>query len=186
MTAPAEVWRPVVGFETYYEVSDFGRVRSMVRTITDANGIQRRYRGRIKAQAAARTRRDGKSRYIVTLHKDGVPSWCRVPHLVLNAFVGPCPAGQQGRHLNCDPSDNRLSNLAWGTQQENDADSMRLGYIMRGELHGAAKLTDSQIIEIRELRRTGVLGRLIADQYGVSTSLIYLIAKKKVWSHVGA
>lgn len=46
----------------------------------------------------------------------------RVHRLVLTAFVGPCPEGMECRHLNGVRSDCRLSNLAWGTREENVED----------------------------------------------------------------
>ena len=50
-----------------------------------------------------------------------------VHRLVLEAFVGPRPEGMVARHLNGDPGDNRLENLAWGTQSENNYDKVRHG-----------------------------------------------------------
>jgi hypothetical protein len=51
----------------------------------------------------------------------------RVHRLVLLAFVGPCPEGMESRHLDGDPGNNRLDNLAWGTPEENREDNRRLG-----------------------------------------------------------
>ncbi len=50
-----------------------------------------------------------------------------VHRLVLEAFVGPCPPGMQCRHLDGNPANNRLENLAWGTHAENAADKIRHG-----------------------------------------------------------
>lgn len=50
-----------------------------------------------------------------------------VHRLVLEAFVGPKPEGAVTRHLNGDPTDNRLANLAYGTPAENGADMRRHG-----------------------------------------------------------
>jgi len=47
--------------------------------------------------------------------------------LVATAFHGPCPDGQQCRHLNGDPADNRSDNLKWGTPSEQAHDKVRHG-----------------------------------------------------------
>jgi hypothetical protein len=50
-----------------------------------------------------------------------------VHQLVAEAFIGPRPAGQEVRHLNGDPSDNRVENLAYGTRSQNVLDSVQHG-----------------------------------------------------------
>lgn len=50
-----------------------------------------------------------------------------VHQVVARAFLGECPPGQETRHLNGDPKDNRLENLAYGTRSENVLDSVRHG-----------------------------------------------------------
>jgi hypothetical protein len=50
-----------------------------------------------------------------------------VHRLVLEAFVGPMPPGAVSRHLNGDPTDNRIENLAYGSQSENQLDAIRHG-----------------------------------------------------------
>ncbi|MDU6479009.1 MAG: NUMOD4 domain-containing protein, partial [Corynebacterium kroppenstedtii] len=49
-TMSKERWRPVVGYEGIYEVSDQGRVRSLDRIITQHDGMKRPMRGRILRQ----------------------------------------------------------------------------------------------------------------------------------------
>lgn len=58
---------------------------------------------------------------------DGKATTMRVHHAVLAAFVGPKPDGALRRHLNGDPRDNRLVNLAYGTHSENVYDKVRHG-----------------------------------------------------------
>ena len=125
-----------------------------------------------------------------------------VHRLVLEAFVGPCPEGMECRHLDGNPGNNRLDNLAWGTPKENFADSMRHGtaYCLTpearehashlwdhvkhktGEKHHRAKLTDNQVAIIRaipELGKRNDLARLLANEWGVTDTAIRLIAAGK-------
>lgn len=68
----------------------------------------------------------GKGGYpVVTLSRDGKPKTMRVHRIVLEAFVGPCPPGQQACHANDNASDNRLENLRWDTSRANCADRQR-------------------------------------------------------------
>lgn len=105
-----EQWRAVPGHEGRYEVSDLGRVRSLRRCIVLATARASRYGHRSVSLSVAGERRTA-----------------RVHHLVLEAFVGPRPAGLETRHLNGDPSDNRLANLTYGTPSENQRDRVRHG-----------------------------------------------------------
>lgn len=113
-----ERWKSAVGYEGIYEVSNLGRVRSMPRF--DARG--RRVRGRIRALAA-----QSSGHLYVNLHKGGRGSTEKVHRLIATAFLGPSRPGQEVRHLDGDPSNNRVDNLQWGTRSENIRDSVRHG-----------------------------------------------------------
>lgn len=59
---------------------------------------------------------------------DGGKHYHRYIHrMVMEAFVGPRPDGMEVRHLNGDPSDNRLDNLVYGTHAENMQDAIAHG-----------------------------------------------------------
>ena len=116
---PTENWLPVVGYEGLYEVSDQGTVRSLGRL---GRNDSRVYGGRtLKAV------RQPLGYVKVTLCRDRQKFQVFVHSMVLEAFVSPRPDGQVARHLNDVPDDNRVSNLAWGTQSENINDSVRNG-----------------------------------------------------------
>lgn len=109
-----EQWRPVVGYESSYEVSDMGRVRSLDRTVTFPDGRRRTARGRLlKPGHVPRGHRyvnlgRGNSQY--------------VHQLVAAAFLGPRPDGHEVCHNNGDPTDNRAPNLRYDTRQANYMD----------------------------------------------------------------
>jgi hypothetical protein len=114
----SEQWRPVVGYEDSYEVSDLGNVRSLDRIDM---------RGRVRRGKVLAPRKTSRGRFSVALYRNRVRADVQVHHLVLETFVGPRPEGLEGCHWNDDPTDNRLSNLRWDTRSANAADSVRNG-----------------------------------------------------------
>jgi hypothetical protein len=108
-----------------------------------------------------------------------------VHHLVLEAFVGPRPKGMECCHWDDDATNNRLSNLRWGTRLDNMQDRIRNGRAKApfGEANGNAKLTADQASEIRALRVLGVPTRTLARRFNVSRSLVQFIERGRVWRH---
>lgn len=111
-----EQWKPITGYEGYYEVSNQGRVRSVERVIMRSNGIPQRINERIMSPGL---RRDHPG---VNLHKDGKFKAHYVHTLVLTAFVGPRPPGHEGCHNDGNPANNRVENLRWDTPLGNAND----------------------------------------------------------------
>lgn len=116
-----EVWRDIPGWEGYYSVSTEGRVKSLARTIYRPNA--HRLPERILAPRV--TRPSGHLR--VGLYRDAAIQSAYIHRLVLMTFVGPPPEGMQGCHGDGDPTNNRLSNLRWGTASDNAQDRLRHG-----------------------------------------------------------
>lgn len=115
-----EEWRPVVGYEGLYEVSNLGQVRSLDRL--DAIGRPRRG-APLKPDAS-----HPKGYLRVSLCRDKVVTRFQVHHLVLAAFVGPRPEGMEGCHSpDPNPANNRLENLRWDSSSENARDVLRMG-----------------------------------------------------------
>lgn len=80
----------------------------------------------------------------------------------------------------------RPDHLFAGTRQDNTDDMMKKGrhIAQHGMKHNKAKLTDSDIIEIRNLHKQGSDCRDIAKQKGVAFSTIYRIVGHKLWRHI--
>lgn len=119
-----EEWRPVVGFEGFYEVSSIGRIRSVDRVIPYRDGRKpKRFPGKVLAQMI-----NAKGYPALQLKACGRIRGRTVHILVCEAFHGSRPSpDHEVRHLNGDPADNRVENLAWGTRAENAQDSLRHG-----------------------------------------------------------
>lgn len=103
----------------------------------------------------------------------------RVHHAVLLAYVGPRPDGALGRHLNDDPADNRVENLAWGTHLDNAADRRRNRGYLRGEAAPSSRLTEIQVAAIRRDERSA---RIVGADFGVSHTTILKIRRGERWA----
>ena len=169
-----ERWLPVVGWEGLYEVSDLGRVRS-IRRMT-ASGM----RG-----GAIRKLDLLEGRYLTVMLTDGARREHRlVHHLVLEAFVEPCPEGEETRHGPNGGLDNRLSQLCWGTKAENGADKIRDGVSHRGESHYRAKLTSAIVAECRKRAAEGESQTALAREFGVGQQCMGYAISGKNWPGV--
>jgi len=171
----SEAWRPVVGFEGYYEVSSKGNVRSVDRILSHG-------RSRRGKSLSLKTSKSGHKN--IRLCKSGRHHWKWVHRLVLEAFVGSCPDGYLGCHSNGISGDNRLENLRWDTPQANEADKELHGTIMRGAANGMSRLSDAKVSEIRRRLSQGCLGKHLAAEFGVTAANISSIAQMKTWRHV--
>lgn len=108
----------------------------------------------------------------------------KVHNLVMAVFVGPKPAKLVVRHLDGNKANNRLSNLAYGTYQENSQDAIRHGTWNHGTKVPGAKLSDDAVREIRRLHKQGVTQRAIAARFGVDSTTIHAVVHRTAWKHV--
>ena len=154
-----ETFKPIADFPGYF-VSDLGRVRS------DRYSKSRYLKG------CPMKRKN--CRYIqVTLRRDGKNFKRYVHTLVLEAFVGKRPKGLVCRHKDDNPSNNCLSNLCWGTQQENMRDAIESG---SHSCLAQRKLTQEQVTIILTSKKSC---RKLAQQFGCSHFIVWAIRKGK-------
>lgn len=167
-------WRPVPGYEGFYEASDLGSVRS-IRHMTAAG-----WRGGRVLQPFL----DPDGYYRVNLSRLGKIKSIPVHIIVLRTFAGEPEPGQQARHGPGGRHDNRFINLCWGTVQENSDDKYRDGTMARGERQGNAKLIAVDILAIRRRRADGEPEQDLADAFGISQAHVSRIVLRQSWAHV--
>jgi len=180
MEQTIETWRAIAGYESFYQVSDAGRVRSHDRVVDDAKG-QRRLNGKVLRPGLV-------SGYeqVVLCQKSLLKSFY-VHRIVAVAFIGPCPAGKQVNHRDGDKLNNRLSNLEYVTAAQNTQHAYRMGLskAICGANHYRAKLTDKDVLEIRAAYAAGgVTQRKLADNFGVHRVNISNIVNRQTWAHL--
>lgn len=110
-------WVAVPGFEGFYEAnSELGQVRSVARQALCRGG---KYRSVSPKVLSGTPDKDG--HLLITLYRGSKndKTTTKIHWVIMETFVGPRPEGMEIRHLNDDKSDNRLTNLKYGTGVEN-------------------------------------------------------------------
>lgn len=183
-----ERWLPVVGYETSYMVSSFGRVISLDRIVSDRD--KRRTQGK-KLKGKPIKAVTGSHGYpSVTFTFNSKRTTYLVHRLVLEAFVGPCPKGYESLHNDGNRQNPRLSNLCWGTKEENQGpDRIRHGtsnlgrvrHDMRGARNPLAKLTNKKVTHMRALYKAGTKQTELAKMFGITQANVSEIVRFKTW-----
>lgn len=169
-----EVWRPVVGYEGKYEVSNLGRFRRIGGRAREKVVKYYLLKGSITVYGYNH----------IVFHRDGKQKSFRSARIVMQAFRGPCPAGMEVLHRNSRRTDDRLCNLRYGTRADNELDKVLAGTSNRGERHGMAKLAEASVRRIRILLIGGVTQKSIAKRFNVNSSTISAISRGILWKHL--
>ena len=174
-----EIWRDVAGYEGYYQVSTVGRVRSLNRIIKRANNSP------VLRKGVMLTPQKDKDGYlIVGLKMGGKEYKAKVHRLVAEAFIPNTKNKPIVNHLDGDKGNNAVNNLEWCTVKENSHHARDTGLLhpARGESSGKHKLSEADVLRIRELIAEGVSLNSIAGLYNVSFTSIRYIAIGKNWA----
>lgn len=78
--------------------------------------------------------------------------------------------------LCCNPE-----HLRYGTQLNNVTDCVERGRVPHGEAHSSSKLTESQVVKMRELRAGGVTLQDLAELFGLDVTTAHKIVTGKQW-----
>lgn len=165
----SEAWKDIPGYEGRYQASTAGRIRSVERSVTQVGRWGRTFTRVIPGKVLRPGQYCKAGHVSVVLGKQrgtnknmpGSP----VHTLVMLTFIGPRPKGLDIRHLDGDPKNNRLANLAYGTRSENIKDAINTGKPWR-------VLTRAQGLEIRARALSGERPCDLAREYGVLATTI--------------
>lgn len=181
MESVHEEWRPIPGFEGFYEASSLGRVRSLPRLVHyPSRNRTHRLKGKVLRLV---TRTD--DYFVVTLSMQGVARNFNVHHLVACAFYGDKSPDFVVNHIDGDRQNNRVENLEWVTWADNSTFSV-LQRKRRRELPPRSRsgpLTEEDVLEIRRLSKM-FRHRTLAEHYGVHYNTITHIVHGRTWRHL--
>lgn len=165
-----EVWKPVVGYEELYEVSNMGNVRSVDKTTRD---------GRFWKGRPIKKNNVGNGYDQTVLSVDGVYRHAYIHRLVANAFI-PNPENKpEVNHINGNKKDNRAENLEWVTKSENGLHSFRVlgrkpSCNNKGKASKLRKLNNDQLEIVRTSSKSCYA---LAREFGVSDTVIQRIRR---------
>lgn len=167
-----EKWIPVVGYEGWYSVSSFGRIRR------DRPAPRTRV-GRILTQWV------GKKGYLFTvLCKNNVAKSLQVHSIVCRAFIGEKKSGITVNHIDGKKTNNNILNLEYCTYSENGLHAYRTGLKMGclGEHNGMSKITKDDVEIIKHMYKVNMWSQSkIAREYKLSQSHIGRIIRGERW-----
>lgn len=165
-----ESWKPVIGHPKY-EVSNLGKVRKsasleIISQSSNTCGYPK-----------------------VRLHTDRGRYMTRLVHrLVAKAFIENPHSKETVNHIDGDKCNARVDNLEWATRSENQrhayANGLRTAACVRGENHGRSRLSENDVLIIREMAHDGEQSSVIASHFGISRGHVRDIVKRRNWSHV--
>ena len=174
-----EIWKDIKGFEGLYQISNYGRVKSLERIIVKKNNLMQFIPQNIRINILI------KGYYRVVFCKKGIKINMPVHRLVSMEFI-PNPENKPFvNHKDGNKLNNCVENLEWCTSSENTIHAYNNNLTnSHSENHHSAKLKNIDIPKIIELHKNGTKQTEIALIFNISTSVINSIIKKRKWNHV--
>ncbi len=176
-----EEWRPVVGYEGFYEVSNKGKVKSVKRYVNkiSMHGTMCKKFVQVKI---LKPFFDNSGYKRVCLHKNGNNKQISVHSLVCGAFIGVKPENYDCCHRDGNKLNNCIENLRYDTKSNNRQD-MKLNNTYQCRVKNPNhKLTEKEVQEIYILlKNTSITYKQISEKYSVHKATIININKGINW-----
>lgn len=168
-----EVWKDIPGYEGEYQASTYGRIKSVERKVVSKNWYTGEPFYRTVPERILKPGRYCKSGHVSVILRRGT-SGKPVHQLIMKTFIGEVPDGMEVLHINGIPTDNRLSNLRYGTRRENILDVYHQGKSWR-------KLSTDDVEAIRFGLYCGIRGSELAVMYDISQATISSIKRRRIF-----
>ena len=177
-----EIYKDIRGYEGLYQVSNYGNIKHLSYWQENHRweGHFSFYKEKILKQYESK--KNPRLPYMhVILSKEAKPKLQMVHRLIAIAFI-PNPLNKPHiNHIDNNPKNNDIKNLEWCTPKENKLHSVKQG---RAIFTGARKLTEKQVIKIRNLRKTGMFLYVIGLKFNINKQTVLDICNKKTYKNI--
>lgn len=170
-----EIWKDITGYEGFYQVSNYGKIKSLDRISHQGNFLKGTVGYTYKATNG----------YIkVTLTKCGKSKHFLAHRIVAESFLDKTDGKTHVNHIDGNKTNNYFLNLEWCTPLENIRHSIDTGLTnKKGENCWNSILKESDVIEIRS--KIGALTtREISVLFAISIPTVYDIKHRRTWTHI--
>jgi hypothetical protein len=175
-----EVWKDIKDYEGLYQISSWGRVKSLSRRMWVGRGWT------ISKEKILRAHNTGKGYLQTFFTKDYKKYYPLIHRLVAEVFIQNPLNLPDINHKDGNKSNNYVNNLEWCTKKQNTQYGIKLGLIkITGDDNGNSKLKKDFVMEIIKKHRTeNYTQQQLADEYGVCRGHIGRIVNNKSWKHI--
>lgn len=168
-----EVWKDINGYESLYQISSLGRVKSLARTIVGRDGIIVNLQEKIMKLKYTGV---GRKYLTVGLNNDYGRKWFLIHRLVAEHFIDNIPNKMVVNHKDGNKRNNRVDNLEIITQRENIIKHRNKNNVSQ-YINKVYKIYDVETGETKDFTTAKDAGEYI----GVTGSSIINHAKR-IWS----
>jgi hypothetical protein len=171
-----EIWKDIKNYEGSYQVSNTGKIRSLPKTWVSGKGCIKHHSGKVLSI------NNGPNGYKVVQLTRPVRELVRVSIIVAKTFVSNPDNLPEVNHIDGDKSNNNDWNLEWTDRIGNMIHASKLNLLkpVTGENHHFSKITNLEVLEIKELHSTQTFKlKDLAVKFNTSISTIHNVIKNK-------
>lgn len=167
-----EIWKNIDGIDGVYQISNFGRVKSLSRVKVEN-----------RRELILKNGNNGKYLY-VHFYKNKKQTNFSIHRLVAMAFVPNPKKLKEVNHKDGNKLNNNFENLEWCDRKDNEKHASLNGLKSHGEKHYDSKLKEVDILFIIKSYNNGIPQIKLSKKYGVTQQAISKIVNKLSWKHL--
>lgn len=175
------MWKPLKNYNGFYEISSEGRVRSVDRTITRSDGVNLFCKG---IELKPTIDKYGYVRFSVSINKK--KETLKMHREVAKVFIPNPEKKEQVNHINGIKHDNKVENLEWMTNQENQIHAIETGLkIAKTGKEAARYKRETKVLDMDGNYLYSLHGNKEMKEHGFDYRLVNAVIQGKRKSHAG-